>query len=704
MINNTSGSRPSVKVQKLIPIYVYNSSGSLIQSGSKQIQTDVQDSNESLKSFELSRYGGVKVTSLEYNNYSSASASYEGDKSYGKTAAIDHQVRKIGLFSEVVKNKFLPNRNDVITKYLVDEEGNLTELNQRNKNWEEVQRTFITDDDLNISLFDNQKYSNQKSLDGTKHIFESGYSYTPLLYFSGSASTLYFESTIGNTAHELVASHPAGLITSSVGTTPTYPLFTSGSSDRVVYNVFTNITTDINSSAYYNIGSTGSQTHPSYSVPETGLYDIAANVSLEISMSNGGSVTWALEVVSGSTVLASSQQSVTIVDQVTGSIFNGQAYTNDFSYTGGDPNFRESITLNGIPYVLEADITVGGTVVFPRGTTVYGYDIYSSISFPTTNCNDCSSCGSCSVSFSNYKAIWGTSSTITFFISGGSCNATSGGGYGSVINCGYYSYGQANLYSQFYEIPGIYNVAETAVISLNINTPQSLTGPTDKFQIRLRQSGLTINAGGNYITRFNTSGNLRIASVSNQINNLPTAIAGGSGFIESTTFTSGSTTSSITLNQQLSSFAGYNFIPNPPTGSAATINVLYPTYGDVDYTFNPGYYDLIVHHNTSGSVAEYRVVNTTVVGGKLVLDIYPSFDNGDKATAFRGSMSKILFLKRLKDETNTIINFIKRDGKTSYGFSIPENIHPDVFKNIDTITREVKSKMLEGGGLDGGTI
>ena len=181
-------------------------------------------------------------------------------------------------------------------------------------------------------------------------------------------------------------------------------------------------------------------------------------------------------------------------------------------------------------------------------------------------------------------------------------------------------------------------------------------------------------------------------------------VTGGSGFIESTTFTSGSTTSSITLNQQLSSFAGYNFIPNPPTGSAATVNVLYPTYGDVDYTFNPGYYDLIIHHNTSGSVAEYRVVNTRTVSGKLVLDIYPSFDNTSQAIAFRGSLNKILFLKRLKDETNTIINFIKRDGKTSYGFSIPENIHPDVFKNIDTITREVKSKMLEGGGLDGGTI
>jgi hypothetical protein len=276
--------------------------------------------------------------------------------------------------------------------------------------------------------------------------------------------------------------------------------------------------------------------------------------------------------------------------------------------------------------------------------------------------------------------------------------------YGNPINCGFYSYGQANLYGQFYEIPGIYNTAETATINLNLATQQNLTGPTDKLQIRLKQSGLTIGSGGDCLIKFSTDGYLRIASISNQINNLPNAIAGGGGFIEGTTFTSGGTTSSITLNSQLSSFEGYNFIPNPPTGSGIPVHSLYPTYGDIDYTFNPGYFDLIVHYNTSGQVSEYRIVNSRKVGGKLILDISPSFDNSTQATTFRGSMSRIIFLKRLKDETNTIINFIKRDGKTSYGFSIPENLHPDVFKNIDTITREVKTKMIEGGGLDGGTL
>jgi hypothetical protein len=115
---------------------------------------------------------------------------------------------------------------------------------------------------------------------------------------------------------------------------------------------------------------------------------------------------------------------------------------------------------------------------------------------------------------------------------------------------------------------------------------------------------------------------------------------------------------------------------------------------------------MVVHHNTNGEVSEYRIVNTRTVGSNLVLDVSPAFENATIAADFRdpSKYTKILFLKRLKDETNTIITFIKRDGKTSYGFIIPENLHPDVFANIDTITREVKTKMLEAGGLDGGSL
>ena len=701
-LNNALTGRPAIKVQKLMPLYSYVS-GTLMRTGETQVQTDVQESTLGSKSFLLSRYEGVKTTSLNYNTYTSSSVNYDGDNSYGKTATIDKQVRKLGLFSEIVKSKFLPNRNDVITKYLVDEEGNLTELNQRNKNWEEIQRTFISDDYLNVSLFDNQKYSNQKSLDGAKYIFESGYSYTPLLYFSGSESNLYFEATSGNTSRELEATHSLGLITSSVGTTPNYPLYTSGSS-KVVYNVFTDVTKDINSLSYYHIGNSAGQTFPSYSVPETGLYNITASVSLDVTMSDGGNVTWSLEIVSGGVVLASAQKEVTIVDQITGSTYNGNAYINNpqgnYNYSSSIPQYETPIVIYGQPYVLESDIvSPSGTVIFHRGQKIYEYNFYTSVVPP--NCLDCYNC-SCQASLSIPKQVWSTNSSVTFYITGGPCIVTQY--YGQTQQtCGYYSYGSTYLQEQYYEIPGINNVADSTSFTLSITTQKNLT-QGDKYEIKLKQNGLNITGGGNYIAKFNSNGFLRIASISNQVNQLPNAVPGGTGFIEATSFTTGSTTSSITLNSQLSSFIGYNFIPNPPTGSGLADNLLYPIYGDVDNSFNPSYFDLIVHHNTSGQVNEYRIVNVRSENSKVILDIFPAFDTAQKAIQFRGSLEKILFLKRLKDETNTIINFTKRDGKTSYGFIVPENIHPEVFANIDTITREVKTKMIEGGGLDGGII
>ena len=51
-------------------------------------------------------------------------------------------------------------------------------------------------------------------------------------------------------------------------------------------------------------------------------------------------------------------------------------------------------------------------------------------------------------------------------------------------------------------------------------------------------------------------------------------------------------------------------------------------------------------------------------------------------------------LKKVEDETNVHLSFTKRDGKTSYGFLIPEDINQDVLNNIDTITKETKQKLL----------
>lgn len=158
----------------------------LIQSGSSLIHAEVQDSNYTLLRNINPRYKGSKIISQLYNDFT------EGDTSYGQTAAIDKHVKKIGVFTNITSSKFIPNRSQVQLKYLIDEDGNLTELNTQNDNWFEVQNTFILGKNTNVAQFDPLKYGDQKTLDGFKSIYNSGYKYSPTLYFTASEDYLIF--------------------------------------------------------------------------------------------------------------------------------------------------------------------------------------------------------------------------------------------------------------------------------------------------------------------------------------------------------------------------------------------------------------------------------------------------------------------------------------------------------------------------------
>jgi hypothetical protein len=70
-------------------------------------------------------------------------------------------------------------------------------------------------------------------------------------------------------------------------------------------------------------------------------------------------------------------------------------------------------------------------------------------------------------------------------------------------------------------------------------------------------------------------------------------------------------------------------------------------------------------------------------------------NNNLKDQVSTNQMLEALFLANIQDETNTMLSFKKRTGQTSYGFLIPEDLAPDVLENIDTITKEVKQKLLQ---------
>ena len=289
LLNNVSASRLSITRQDIE--FIYGTTGSILTPAY------LQDSNESLTAYNRARYEGTKVSSLLYNTYTSASIDYSGDSSYGKTAAIDKNARKIGIFTEIESSLFLPGRNKTSLKYLIDEFGELTELNQRNKNWEDIQRTFIAGNYLNISQFDNQKFSNQKSTDGNKLIFDSGYSYNPILYFAScdADSTIYFENTGGPSAYRATAKNLSSSYYVSGSSPLGFPVV-----GGVVKNIFNYETEDL-SGVFYpgNLNS-----FPSYSVSEAGGYKIQASFDMTMTLPDNQSATWSLQVYKSSSIVS----------------------------------------------------------------------------------------------------------------------------------------------------------------------------------------------------------------------------------------------------------------------------------------------------------------------------------------------------------------------------------------------------------------
>jgi hypothetical protein len=214
----------------------------------------------------------------------------------------------------------------------------------------------------------------------------------------------------------------------------------------------------------------------------------------------------------------------------------------------------------------------------------------------------------------------------------------------------------------------------------NSNYVSLVSGSRISFQLKLL--GISNN---NYTASLN-NGNLSVGSL---------ALSTGYSPISCPFVNSGSTTNSITFTPELSSFynRNYLFVPNPLSGSQSS---LYDTYRDVDYTFNPKENDMVVLYLSDNSILEYVIneVSVSPTTGQLSLFFSEELSTTAIDNLNNGTYKRFLLLSRQKDETNVILNFIKREGKSSNGFLIPENISQTVLSNIDVITKEVKQKIL----------
>lgn len=151
----------------------------------------VQDYNYNLQRSLIPRYIGSQTVSSTYNDYTI------GDQSYGKTAAIDKLKYQYAYVVNIFSSSFqLPGRAKGQIKYIIDNNQNVINLSKNNTNLFLVQNVFKSGEWADVSLFDydpTNAYINR--LNNSKKdftIWESGYTYSPLIYNIGGSGSLSF--------------------------------------------------------------------------------------------------------------------------------------------------------------------------------------------------------------------------------------------------------------------------------------------------------------------------------------------------------------------------------------------------------------------------------------------------------------------------------------------------------------------------------
>jgi len=223
---------------------------------------------------------------------------------------------------------------------------------------------------------------------------------------------------------------------------------------------------------------------------------------------------------------------------------------------------------------------------------------------------------------------------------------------------------------------------QTETYTFNLDNSNINLSLNDKLEVKL----VLVSSGSNDFTSSISAGSLTISSLTPSI-----------GYV-TTTCPYLATSSSLNDNElKLTSGttnfhdSGYIFTPNPLSGS---LNPLYSIYGDVDYPFTIKPFDIILLYLNDGTYVEYRVLSLRVVSGELIMTLNLPLSSTTKNNISGNTLNKFLILTRIKDETNASIIYKKRSGKTSYGFILPDNLSPEVLAKIDTITREVKQKLI----------
>ncbi len=222
----------------------------------------------------------------------------------------------------------------------------------------------------------------------------------------------------------------------------------------------------------------------------------------------------------------------------------------------------------------------------------------------------------------------------------------------------------------------------TDIFSINTNINLQ---PGEKLVFKLQNES---NTTSNFTASL-AAGNITIQTVASLTGYATTVLPFLSG--------SGVTgTNQVVLSSGITEFYGstYTYLPNPGGGTESSLYASGVDYGDVDNLFTINPFDIFLLYLSNNTFLEAKILQVSTGSGYLTLTLDTDLTENAIDDLTNKTYKRLLVLSRQPDETNVILNFSKKDGKTSYGLLIPSNLEKDMLVNIDTITREVKQKLI----------
>ena len=638
----------------------------------------IQDHNYNTRAFLNGRYSGSYLSGVGYNVYTT------GDVSYGTDPVINYYTSKLGYFTQIETSSFLPGRVNATMAYLADVSGGLFELNQNNKHWQDVQNTFKAGTTLTVKQFDNKKYTNQKTTDGIKSIYNSGYSYTPQLYYSSSQASLYFQYLGNGDTEDFTAQNPYFPNRYISGSPAPYYL-PATLNLGYIYNLFGEIQ---QGSIGYTAGNSATQTFAQYIPTRTAVKSFTVNLPIDVEFPFGDrQLTFNFWLYNNGTIQDSHSQIFTTAP-------SGRTPAKVYMYYG---------------LKMVGSTAINAVVLPPSGliTRVYG-PITRLSGFPNSATTACTTNGTYGTStswidiqegFSIYVANASLPTPNQYGIIGRSPDLNSNPSAVADLPLWNSSTGNTQPFFIWNWTRSIPDPGFRGTMAFNHTTPAFRYNSNDSVEFRFAASAIS------------TTTSLPVSNFTASVAYGPAATlssttqGGGTTFAEVTQYpipyiassaNLTNNTSTLTLSPALTSYIDYQFTPYFESGSATYSSSLYTAYGDVNVAFSPQNGDLIILADEAGTTQDLDVistqVNTTINGSQLAITLTPNIlANWQQDLTL---VTKVLILRKYKDEQNVMLQFNKLPGQTSYGFIIPNQTNPQVLAQINTLQSAVQSQTL----------